>query len=231
MSHRYTNLNADYPDFGIDRTSPYAVYRFMREESHVESMLQGNVYLSTLEACRRYENEERGDRYEGYSLYSSGIVSGLGSEPHMRTVGSRLGVELGPDTMGHFAWCSSRTRLSDSYVLCTTDRFSTSMFKDFGNYCVEISCLPDFYMLMSKLLKENHNIGHGLAGYALYKDRWYEGLDPPPEPPTSVVLLKPERYKHQKEYRFSWNPVPNRRDLTPLTVSSDKLKPFFRRIS
>lgn len=231
MSDRYIRLSDDYPDFGIDRQSPYAVYRFMREETHVDSMLQGNVYLSTLETCRKHENKERGDRYEGYSFYSSGIASGTGSEPHMQTVASRLGFRMGLSTHGYFAWCSSQTRLRDSFVLCTTDKFSTSMFKDFGNYCVEISRLPDFYMLMNKLLKQNHNIGHGLAGYTLYEDRWYEGLEPPPAPPTTVALLKPERYKNQKEYRFSWNPVPNIGDLTPFTVSSDELIPFFRRIS
>ncbi|SFJ99107.1 hypothetical protein SAMN04488079_103236 [Methylophaga sulfidovorans] len=203
----------------------------LHEESHAESMLQGNVYLSTLETCRRYENEERGDRYEGYSLYSSGTVSGLGSDPHMKTVASRLGVEMSPDSMGSFMWCKSESRLTDSFILCTTDKFNRSMCKDFGDYCVEIRHLPHFYMLMSRLLKEKYNIGHGLAGYALYKDRWYEGLESPPEPPTSVVLLKPERYKHQREYRFSWNPVPNKGNLKPFTVSSEQLKPFFRRVS
>ena len=43
-----------------------SVYRFLRSEEHARQFASGKIYISTLEACRSYEEEGRGDAEEGY---------------------------------------------------------------------------------------------------------------------------------------------------------------------
>ena len=38
-----------------DRAIPLKVYRFFKEKSHAEALCNGDVWLSTIETCRRYE--------------------------------------------------------------------------------------------------------------------------------------------------------------------------------
>lgn len=59
-----------------DRAIPLKVYRFFKEKSHAEALCNGDVWLSTIETCRRYEDPLQGDPDEAIQTYNSGFISG-----------------------------------------------------------------------------------------------------------------------------------------------------------
>src|SRR5690606_38160050 len=69
-----------------------SVYRFFQEEWQADALARGDVWLSTLETCRAYENPEQGDSEEGYETYNSGHAVGDSSDPELVEVARRSGI-------------------------------------------------------------------------------------------------------------------------------------------
>ena len=56
--------------------TPEFVYRFFKELSHAQALLNGQVWLSTLNTCRQYENNAQGDQLEATRVISHGSFQG-----------------------------------------------------------------------------------------------------------------------------------------------------------
>jgi hypothetical protein len=45
---------------------PAKVYRFFKEKAHADALAAGNIWISTLQRCREYEDPKQGDPKDGY---------------------------------------------------------------------------------------------------------------------------------------------------------------------
>ncbi|UQB41932.1 hypothetical protein JX580_09710 [Thiomicrospira microaerophila] len=183
-----------------------SVYRFFQEEWQADALARGDVWLSTLETCRAYENPEQGDSEEGHETYNSGHAVGGSSDPELVEVARRSGIHIGPG-------CSNitisnnirKSVLHDAYVLCTTTEFSPEKLGEtFGRYCVEITNPRQFFIAVSEVLEGIVSIREAAAGKVIYKNRLYTGMERPPGP---IGFVKPpDLYASQKEFRLLWLP-------------------------
>src|SRR4051812_31281980 len=80
----------------VRHRTPERVYRFFQEEQHADALVDGLVWLSTLEECRRYEDPARGDRDEGTLTYNTGTITADGDDPTLQLVSQRCGIHIGP---------------------------------------------------------------------------------------------------------------------------------------
>lgn len=191
------------------------IYRFFPEKWQAESLCKGNVWISTLETCRQYEDPLQGDSEEATHTYSSGHIVGGSDDPAFVEMASRSGIHIGGGCSNiTISDCTSVQKLPDAYVLCTTREYRPQSLSDtFGNYCVKISNPAEFFKLVSVTLNKQRAIREGGMGLVQYKERNYTGLQSPPGP---IGFVKPgDQYSSQKEFRLLWVPQ-----------TSDAIEPF-----
>jgi hypothetical protein len=182
------------------------IYRFFPERWQAEALCNGNVWISTLETCRQYEDPLQGDPEEATHTYNSGHIVGGSNDPAFVEMASRSGIHIGGGCSDiTISNCASVQRLPDAYVLCTTSEFCPQNLSDtFGNYCVKISNPVEFFKHVSYALNDQKIIREGGMGLVKYQNRVYTGLEPPPGP---IGFVKPhDQYSSQKEFRLLWVP-------------------------
>ena len=182
------------------------VYRFFPEKWQAEALCQGNIWISTLETCREYEDPLQGDSGEATQTYNSGYISGGSSDRGFVEMAARSGVHIGEGCSNiSISECTNIQRLPDAYVLCTTKEFSPEKLSDtFGQYCVKISNPALFFKRASIALNKHKKIREGGIGLVQYKGREYTGLQNPPGP---IGFIKPsDQYSSQNEFRLLWIP-------------------------
>jgi len=207
-----------------------SVYRYFKEEWQADSLVRGEVWLSTLETCRAYENPAQGDPEEAHETYNSGHAVG-GSDNHFFVeVARRSGIHIGPGcsniTINNI---TRKTVLPDAYVICTTTEYSSDKLSEtFGRYCVEIAKPKQFFIAISEGIEMLVPIKEAAAGKVIYKDRFYTGMESPPGP---IGFVKPlDIYATQKEFRILWIPK-NRNGLTPFLLKCPQVCHLCKRIA
>ena len=181
------------------------IYRFFDDPSHADDLAAGKVWISTLEACRRYENQKRGDPEEAVHRYNSGFATGNGDDPEFVEIARRSMVLLGPDvTNGVLSNNTVEDVLIDAFVLCTTENADpTDLEEKFGPYCVKISNSERFFDLVTKRLHQcREDVLENLMGKVHYRDRNWMGLEDPPGIPGFVKPV--HLYQVEQEVRFLW---------------------------
>jgi len=207
-----------------------SIYRFFQEEWQADALALGEVWLSTLETCRAYENPEQGDAEEAHETYNSGHAVGGGNDPELVEVARRSGIHIGPG-VGNIT-ISNNTRksiLPDAYVLCATTEFRPEKLNEtFGRYCVEITNPRQFFITVSEVLEGTVSIGKAAAGKVIYKDRFYTGMENPPGP---IGFVKPpDLYTSQKEFRLLWI-LRETKGLTPFLLKCPQVSHLCERIA
>ena len=182
------------------------IYRFFSEEWQADALCRGDVWISTLETCRAYEDALQGDPEEATQTYKSGHIVGGSSDRNFVEMAARSGIHIGAN-------CSNITisgathvqKLPDAFVLCTTKEFKPENLTDtIGDYCVKISNPVEYFKRVSIELNKHVEIRQGIMGLVQYKDRVYTGLETPPGP---IGFVKPShQYSTQKEFRLMWIP-------------------------
>ncbi len=187
-------------------SAPEEVFRFFELEEHAEALLQGHVWISTLETCRRYENAERGDPDEASVIYNSGTIVGDSDNADLQLIAQRSRIGIGPGCTNITLSNNTRsTRIPDAYVLCTTLGADPTTMGDFGKYCVRIARPRSFCERVTAILVRIGSIQQAYAGPVRYADRTYRFLDAEPGP---LGFVKPrDKYAHQREYRMLWLPT------------------------
>ena len=207
-----------------------SVYRFFQEEWQADALACGDVWLSTLETCRAYEDPAQGDPEEAHETYNSGHAVGGSDDPDFVEIARRSGIHIGPGCSNITLSNNTRkTVLPNAYVLCTTTEFSPEKLSDtFGRYCVEITSPKDFFVRVSASLEKSTQIKEAVAGKVIYKDRHYTGMESPPGP---IGFVKPpEFYATQKEFRLLWVPE-NSTGLTPFLLKCPEASYLCKRIA
>lgn len=213
-------------------TPPKTIFRFFKEKEHAEALCKGDVWLTTLQTCREYDDPLQGDAKEATHTYDGGtsVLHGDGSDLDFVTKAARLGIRVSPDSKdiqisGGFHSFS----IPNAYVLCTTQEFNPSKLSDtFGNYCVEISEPKEFFELVSAKLHHTVSLKHGYMGPVTYDKRDHMVHEALPAP---IGFVKPKDiYSEQKEFRFLWLPA-DKRDIKPLLLSCPEVAKLCRIIS
>lgn len=204
------------------------VYRFFSEAWQADAFAQGDIFLSTLERCRAYEDAEQGDKDEGLETYYVDHISGDSDNIQFVEQAQRLGIFVGEgNTNITFENMSSTTIIPDAYVLCTATDFSPALQKKFGPYCVEITNPRYFFILLSVSLNAESAIWEAASGKIKYADRKYinDNL-----PNGNIGFVKPlDPYHYQKEFRFLWVMHPEVQ-LQPFVLKCPKVMNLCRRI-
>ena len=191
------------------------IYRFFPEKWQAEALCNGEVWISTLETCRQFEDPNQGDAEEAIHTYNSGHIFGGSNDPAFVEMASRSGVHIGEGCSNiTISGCTNVQKLPNSFVLCTTTSYKPNELSGtFGNYCVQISNPKEFFKQTSKALNLRTTIKEGAQGKVIYSDRVYTGLQQIPGP---IGFVKPiDKYATQEEYRFLWIPM-----------LSDDIQPF-----
>lgn len=208
-----------------------SVYRYLREEDFADQLANGDIYLSTLSECRKFENSQRGDKEEGFEHYfSNGCQQGSGKDSELVERASRLSIDISEDSEDILILGNRRvTIVQDAYVLCTTLGFSDqNLNDDFGRFCVEITNVWKFSELVSAKLNDHVHWTQFGMGPIKYADRYYEDLEQSPGP---IGFVKPkDLYADQKEFRFLWY-VSGVQELSPIKLHCPEAVQFMKRIA
>lgn len=207
-----------------------SVYRFFQEDWQADALVKGEVWLSTLEACRSYEHPEQGDSDEASETYYSGHAVGGSNDADFVEIARRTGIHIGPGCSNITISNNTRvTKLPDAYVLCMTKEYIAGNLEGtFGKYCVEITNPRQFFIDVSEQLQTITKLNEGVAGFVIYQNRHFTGLENPPGP---IGFVKPpDKYEMQKEFRFLWIPE-NANNLTPFSLSCPKVRGLCKRIT
>lgn len=212
------------------QSHPREVFRYFRSEKYAEDFVRGHVLISTLKICREYEDPLQGDSEEGFERYTPGAaIRGGSNDSDFVTMAGRVGIRVGEGCEDIFINNAQiENSLHDAYVLCTTIGFSSDQLTDtFGNYCVKIKNLDAFQLEITKKLFEISPVDAYFRGGITYKERSYQGMEPPP---GVIGFVKPsDKYSAQREYRFMWT-VPHNHLIDKVIINCPGITEFVQRV-
>lgn len=176
------------------------VYRYFDKEIHADNFCKGQIRLSTLQACREYEDIDQGDMDEGKEVCRIKHLNN--SDPlwreHLKSRGIEIIGNVKSFTMENVTISST---LNNAHVLCTTNTPDHQKFaKSFGEYCVEIAHIESFYHILGKYL-------WGLGFIPIGRKKVTYGnieFDQHGQPIDKIGFVKLPRYQWQDEYRLLW---------------------------
>lgn len=211
----------------LNETSHDCLYRFFDEKWKAEALVSGEVWISTLEACRGYDNAAQGDAGEGTLEYHSGTISGSGSDPMVQLVAARSGFgDLSGCKNVHMSGNVITHKIPDAFVLCTTEKYSPDDMKDdFGGYCVKISEPNSFFRKVTRRLTEVQNLRYARINKVSYSKRSYTGTEPMLVPHIGFVKPNKDIYTSQNEVRMLWE-LAKHADIEPFALNCPEIKKF-----
>lgn len=182
------------------------VRRYFHEAQYAESMADGEFRISTLSACRGYEDANRGDPNEGSTSYNTGALTG--AHPNARALARMAGIHLaGEGQLSEHVVLSNNTfvtKIYDGYVICMAHQPITDAdtLRTFGRYYVEISDVDLFSHRVGKTLeRELSMVFEHSRGPISYNGHAHVGDGPSP---GRIAFVKDPRYRPQHEYRALW---------------------------
>lgn len=215
-----------------DYAPPKTIFRFFKEKEHAEALCRGDIWLTTLQTCREYDDPLQGDAKEATHTYDggTGVLHGDGEDHDFVTKAARLGIRVCPGAKNiQISGGFHSFSIDNAYVLCTTQEFNPSKLSEtFGNYCVEISEPKEFFKLVSDRLNHIVPLKNGYMGPVTYDKRDHMVHEALPAP---IGFVKPKDiYSDQKEFRFLWLPA-EIRDIKPFLLSCPAVAKLCRIIS
>jgi hypothetical protein len=208
------------------RELPY-IYRYFDEEAYANALIQGNVFISTLERCRDLEKPGQGDPEEGTHLRCQTYAFGDSDSAQIKEVTSWLPIRIDNSTNIEIASNRLVTRIPDAYVVCTTERPADKTSATFGKYCVEVSRPAKFFDLIDARLHRFRSSGPGEFQRVRYTQLEHYDLNPPPG--EIGFVKRPDPYAEQQEIRLLWKYGVNP-PLTPFELSVPGVSRLCRRI-
>jgi len=183
------------------------LYRYFKQERHARALCQGDVWVSTLEECRKHEERGRRDELEGASQWRVKEFNSPSGLKAQELIKQQFGGVFKDCTVyGFEAAFAFDSMLPDAYVICTTDSRAESTQETFGDYCVEISNPRRFFELVTIRLfaRTNDRISRSMLSPVTYSsiEYWDDAL--PLAPPG--LVKRPETFGSQREVRLLWYP-------------------------
>lgn len=214
----------------LDHRLDSSIYRFFDDATYADEFVKGNIKISTLEACRGYEDELQGDSHEAKHTYFVGETPVSSDSDNFQSVAKNLGfkIETFGNGVGTISNCQNIKTIEDAFVLCTTRSDTSEMLQGtFGQYCVEISSPKRLFTLITRELRRKTDIRQAARGDIIYENPRYSGSESAPGPLGFVK--RRDKYSHQKEYRFLWT-LKNREKIEPFVISIPNARNICKRI-
>ena len=218
------------------------LYRFFKNEREAECLLDGKVWISTLQKCREFECPQQGDKAEATSLYHIVDFSidhrVITEKDHWIASHSTIGgIDLPPPGEFYDGCLSLRNvgihrKIQNGFLLCTTnDPDKLQEQSNEWKYGVEITLRQSkiFEILTRAIIKKGIPIRQNRHGWADYDtSRIYHD---PLEAPRNLAFIKPDLHRHQSEYRFFWEApygyvYPN----DGVLVECPEIKPYLKKL-
>ena len=205
----------DHVDWGPRVTEddfPLKVYKWLWTQEHVDQLLNGHIWLSTLEYCRKVEGKPGiGDPYEARQTYHVTRVSGDVGDPEFDHVLKQLNVfSNGGATEGAkdivIQNCSYISQTPDAFLFCTCEHFNPEAASGrLGIYCVEISRPLRFARRLSDAMRSITRGHEQIVGRVTYGEPDYRDQ----ELPLSALgfVKRPDEFADQVEFRMMFTPL------------------------
>jgi hypothetical protein len=208
-----------------------SLYRRFDNADIADAFAKGDMRISTLGRCKKYEDAERGDREEGVHRYESGDASSDDSHSEFAIVARRMGFDLDPDIAGlSIRNCEMEWTLVDAWVLCLSERDGDADALR-APYCVEILRPRRLFAAITDRLffaAPHGPVRQACMGKVIYRRRSYAGVEDDPGP---IGFVKPAiPYAKQREVRMLWIPRDSA-DLDYQQITCAVARRFCRRIS
>lgn len=208
----------------------FDIYRFFGNELHAAEFIEGRIRISTLEACRGYEDPRRGDKGEATWEYNSGDVRGSSQDPAVRYVAERSGILLGEGSAKGEIFLSNNTtytKIPDAFVLCFTMNNSANFAAGtFGEHGVLLKNPPALFEKITKQISKEIPLKRVAMGRVEYRERFQYSLQ---SDPRHIAFVKtPDQYADQVEYRMLWVPRSDA-GITPLIVNCGPIRSISKR--
>jgi hypothetical protein len=224
------SLESVQPKHDRDWDPEAPIFRFFDKEEYADQFAKGKVYLSTLEACRKYENTGRGDRGEASQQYQVGQRIDTNTDfadPLKQRIAAHLGFTMRPNQNVTLEIGSVGKELLNAYVLCFTSACNPNlMSEDFGKYCVEIKQPFFFLQFIGAYLNKTHPLNRSDFDKVRYREREFSGME---ETPGALGFVKPVEYAGQKEVRMLFSCKDNA-NIKPFVLNVPQAKELCRRV-
>jgi hypothetical protein len=205
-----------------DLVVPSQVNRFLRKAPDARALLDGNVWLSTLSACREYEAIGQGDPDEARHRYNTGNLEGHGDDPEFRRRAAIGGFKVHPGTESIVLWQNqTTTTLHDAYVLCFSEHDSPGLRQTFGEHRVTLRDVTGALVAITAALGASLDVTTAALGRIRYRPRYSEGEEASAGPLGFVKPAVP--FEPQREWRMLWT-VARPHEYRPFLLACDSLK-------
>ncbi len=196
--------------------SIHHLYRYFESPAYRDEFLQGAVWTTTLLACKDHPDDVRADSGEGTLSYSHDPIRGRASDPRVRAVARRLGLEIGSgDGLVELRGNSASRTSADAWMLCVSLVYSPRLLQKFGRYCVRIERPATLFLAMTEAIQREVSVSRGGYRRVYYRTRSVRNLD---DEPASTTFVKPESYADESETRFVW--FVDHREIGPRTFKT-----------
>lgn len=176
------------------------IYKFIKEERHADALEKGDVYFSTLGACRSYECSERGDPKEGTVTQKISNFSGIADDFQTSYPLAGRALKLSGSGNIRIENCNFNLKVRDGYVFCATDRFNIEgMAESFGEYCIAIHNPLFFQLALCCQLTSMVGPTEHLGKMVQYTERTIFDTEKLSE---HQCFIKPKNYSWQREFRI-----------------------------
>jgi hypothetical protein len=179
------------------------LFRFFKEPQWADKLASGEVFLSTLERCRQYEDPLQGDPGEG--IHVRGLPDGYAvwGQPGAQELAAAHNFHLRPGSNIVFRGNTERVVVPDGWLLCLTTEDTPAIRETFGHHGVVINDPWRFFRTIHRSLSGNPSVWFAVFGPIIYEER---SLPHVLEQPIHA-MVKPEQYQHQAEVRMFWHPT------------------------
>lgn len=169
------------------------LYKYFTNREWAQQFLEGSIYFNSLGFFCDCEDEEiRGDRYEGTSIYRPN--GGL----QVTNFTKRFNA-----TMPGWSF-QSKVKLEEIFVLCASRSFTDELKEKFKAVaCVEITNIESLCTRIRKALPQGSTFRNGAAKY--YDETEGPGSRWPQ--PELIAMSKVNTFEWQDEYRLLFSPT------------------------
>lgn len=226
------------------------IYRFFKEAWQAKALLKGEVWISTLNECRGYEERARGDRHEGTLIRTRyGSDTGYGwvdnmeyFEDHIVADDAVVPVVVQKEYLYHVVRETVMEKAADSnsaaldgdliewlpdgFVICTSATITLNNALCFGYHCVEILRPTEFFHRVTTELARERRIREAIMKAITYNVRRYTAGNPP----GLIGFVKPKNgiYENQHEIRLLWTSFNKIQPLEPFLLTVPDIVPICR---
>lgn len=138
------------------------IYRTLSKSSYKESFLNGQLRISTLDACRNLENETAKDINEGKLIahISNLHIDNTNNNQHFNNLDNlkKMGIHIENSSNIQVSNINSHMILDDAYVLCFSTEITKYHNANYGKYTICINYPNVFAYIVYENIRHIHKI-------------------------------------------------------------------------